>query len=123
LVLAVFIIIVNTWVLVLFSKKLSLRNITNTVLCSLAVSDMLTGYLSIPMFVVCNVIRNTPTCIMSDVFLRFTSISTVAHLLAVTVDRYLAIMHALRYHMIVTRRRAYIVLFLIWVTSVFMSLV
>lgn len=123
LLVAFLIILVNSWVIILVLKHKLLRTITNFILSSLAFSDLLTGLLSIPMFVSCNVIRTLPFCITSDVFLRFTSISTVAHLMAVTFDRYLAIMHSLRYSTLMTKSRAVYGLAFIWVTSVAMSLI
>ena len=95
--LALLVILVNTWVLVLVLRKKSLRTVTNLLLCSLASSDLLTGVFSIPLYVACNIVRDAPVCISSDQFLRFTSVSTVSHLFAVTLDQYLAILHSLRY--------------------------
>ncbi|XP_031548952.1 histamine H2 receptor-like [Actinia tenebrosa] len=123
LLVAFLIVIINAWVIILILKNKLLRTVTNFILSSLAFSDLLTGLLSIPMFVACNVVRTLPLCITSDVFLRFTSISTVAHLLAVTFDRYLAIMHSLRYATLMTKSRALFGLIFIWVTSVAMSLI
>lgn len=123
LLVAFLIIMINSWVIILVLKNKLLRTITNFILSSLAFSDLLTGLLSIPMFVSCNIVRTLPFCITSDVFLRFTSISTVAHLMAVTFDRYLAIMHSLRYATLMTKSRALFGLAFIWVTSVGMSLI
>jgi len=51
IVLAWLIVIVNGLVLVLMAKKKYLRSITNLLLCSLAVSDLLTGLVAIPLFI------------------------------------------------------------------------
>lgn len=123
LLLAVLIIMVNSWVLYLVFKHKNLRTITNYILSSLAFSDLLTGLFNIPFFVACNILRNNSFCLTSDVLMRFTSISTVAHLLAVTIDRYLAIMYSLRYSTIMTRGRAIYSLAFIWITSAFLSLI
>lgn len=123
LLLAVLIVMINFWVLYLVFKYKILRTITNYILSSLAFSDLLTGLLSIPFFVACNIMRNASFCLTSDALLRFTSISTVAHLLAVTIDRYLAIMYALRYSTIMTKGRAVYTLTFIWVTSALLSLI
>ncbi|KXJ14341.1 Histamine H2 receptor [Exaiptasia diaphana] len=48
------------------------------------------------------------------IFWRFTGISTVLHLLVVTLDRYAAIVHAIRYRTIVTRTRACIAIITVW---------
>lgn len=123
LLLAVLIVMINFWVLYLVFRYKILRTVTNYILSSLAFSDLLTGLLSIPFFVTCNIMRNVSFCLTSDALLRFTSISTVAHLLAVTVDRYLAIMHALRYPTIMTKGRGGCLLTFIWITSAFLSLI
>lgn len=123
LLLALLVIVINSWVMYLVFKHKNLRTITNFILSSLAFSDLLTGLLSIPCYVMCNIIRNAPVCLASDALLRFTSISTVAHLLAVTIDRYLAIMYSLRYSTIMTKGRAIYTLAFIWITSAFLSLI
>ncbi|KAK3712741.1 hypothetical protein QZH41_003349 [Actinostola sp. cb2023] len=123
LLVALLIIMTNGWVILLVFKHKILRTITNYILCSLAFSDLLTGLLSIPLFVTCNIVRTAAPCLTSDVLLKFTSISTVAHLLAVTMDRYLAIMRSLRYSSIMTKGRAFFSLGFIWTTSAILSLI
>lgn len=123
LLLTAFIIIINTFVLFLVYKRKVLRTVTNYILCSLAVSDLLTGLCSIPIYLACNIIRKPEICFWSEVMLRLTSVSTVLHLLMVTMDRYLAIIYSLRYHSLVTKKRAVLVLSGIWSVSLFMALV
>ncbi|XP_031559443.1 5-hydroxytryptamine receptor-like [Actinia tenebrosa] len=123
IVLTALIIIINTFVLVLVYKRKALRTVTNYVLCSLAVSDLLTGLFSIPIYLACNIIRKPEICFWSEIMLRLTSISTVLHLLMVTMDRYLAIIYSLRYHSLVTKKRAVLVLSVIWCVSLFVALI
>ena len=85
--LAVLIVFVNGLVLVLMARKKHLRSITNLLLCSLAVSDLLTGLLSVPLFITCNIVRQSVVCIIQDQMSRFISSSIVCHLLSVTTDR------------------------------------
>ena len=74
-------------VLVLMAKKKYLRSITNILLCSLAVSDLLTGVVAVPLFIVCNVHAQSATCLTEEMVARFISALIVCHLMAVTTDR------------------------------------
>lgn len=83
----VLILMANGLVLVLFARNKCLRTTTNLLLCSLAISDLLTGLISIPLSMTCNILRQSALCIADDQMLRFTSVSIVCHLAAVSVDR------------------------------------
>lgn len=87
IVLAVLVVIINGLVLLLLAKKKHLRSITNLLLCSLASSDLLTGVVAVPMFITCNVIRQSAVCLAEEEMSRFISASIVCHLMAVTTDR------------------------------------
>ena len=85
--LGLLIIFANGLVLVLVARKKHLRTITNLLLCSLVFSDLLTGLVSIPLYMTCNILRQSAVCISDDLMLRFTSVSIVCHLVAVSSDR------------------------------------
>ena len=87
IILALLILIVNGLVLLLMAKKKCLRSITNLLLCSLATSDLLTGLVAVPMFITCNIIRQSAVCVAEEEISRFISASIVCHLMAVTSDR------------------------------------
>lgn len=123
LVLALLIVFINTFVVVLIFRKKYLRTNTNLLLWSLAMSDLLTGVVSVPLFITCNIIRQSAICIMEEQMSRFISASTVCHLMSVTMDRYLAIMHPLRYSSIVTRSNCILVILSIWLISPIVALV
>lgn len=88
IVLAVLVVIINGLVLLLLAKKKHLRSITNLLLCSLASSDLLTGVVAVPMFITCNIIRQSVVCLAEEEMSRFISASIVCHLMAVTTDRW-----------------------------------
>lgn len=88
IVLAVLVVIINGLVLLLLAKKKHLRSITNLLLCSLASSDLLTGVVGVPMFITCNIIRQSAVCLAEEEMSRFISASIVCHLMAVTTDRW-----------------------------------
>ena len=123
LMVASLIIIFNSSVIHLVRTRANLQTNTNFLLSSLALSDLLTGLVSIPLHVSCDVIRRTPICIASQLALRFTSISTVSHLFVVTLDRYIGIKHSLRYQSLVTRRRSLEALTFVWASSLAASLI
>lgn len=123
LVLALLIVFINTFVVVLIFRKKYLRTNTNLLLWSLAMSDLLTGVVSVPLFITCNIIRQSAICIMEEQMSRFISASIVCHLMSVTMDRYLAIMHPLRYSSIVTRSNCILVILSIWLISPIVALV
>ena len=87
LVLAVLIVSVNSLVLVLMSRKRNLRSNTNLLLGSLALSDLLTGLVSVPLFLTCNIVRQSAICVTEEQMSRFISASIICHLMSVTVDR------------------------------------
>ena len=87
IILAVLILIVNGLVLFLMAKKKYLRSITNLLLCSLAVADLLTGLVAIPLFISCNIIRQSAICLTEEQLARLISASIVSHLVSVVTDR------------------------------------
>lgn len=123
LIIGLLIIGLNAWVIYLVKTRVNLQTNMNLLLSSLALSDLMTGLVSIPLHVGCDVIRETPVCVASQLALRFTSVSTVSHLLAITIDRYIGIKHSLRYNALVTKQRVLITSVFIWSSSIFTSLI
>lgn len=120
---AILIIGVNCWVITLVVLKRNLRTVTNYILTSLAISDLCTGAIAIPLYLSCNIILETRICTADMIAMRFISISTVLHILTMTIDRYICIVYALRYMSWVTKRRGFQVITLIWLLSFLMALV
>lgn len=85
--LAVFIVTINSLALIMVAKKTYLRSITNLLLCSLALSDLLTGLVSVPLFITCNIFRRLAVCLTEEQLSRFISASIVSHLMSVVIDR------------------------------------
>jgi len=103
--LALLIVVFNTLVFILIAKKRSLRTTTNYFLIGLAASDLLTGLTSLPVAITCNIYQENWVCFSTIYIWMFTSFLTLSHILAVTADRFIAIMFSLRYTQIVTKRR------------------
>ena len=123
IIIAILIIALNSWVIVLVAKKRNLRTVTNFILASLALSDLCTGAVSVPLYLTCNTTQITGFCTADMILIVFTSVSTVLHILVITIDRYVCIIYALRYQIWVTERRGFFVIALVWFVSVFVSLI
>ena len=119
---ALVIVLLNSWVFILVAKKRSLRSPTNFFLVGLAVSDFLTGLISLPLSITCNIFQEHGMCFTTIYIWMFTSFLAVSHISAVTADRFIAIIFSLRYPQIVTKRRSYIALGFVWVSSLLVSL-
>ena len=98
-----------------------------TLLVSLAVSDIGVGLVSHPFYVsllVKWVQRNNPTCVNYKALLNisgFFSIASFLGVVAISVDRFLAIHFHLRYQELVTHKRVIGGVVIIWVWSVVQS--
>ena len=117
------IVAVNGLVIFLIHKKESLRTITNMFLASLALSDLLSGLAGIPLLVICLVRDLINVCVSSVIFIRFTAISSVCHVLLIACDRYIFIVHGLQYHSIVTKQRAISATIVTWLFSLLSSVI
>ena len=106
-------------------KTSSLPNTLKTLLLSLAVSDVGVGLFSQPFYISLLVKwlqQNNPDCKTYMMFTVITSVFSTASFLgvvAVSVDRFLAIHLHLRYQELVTHKRVVAVVISIWLLSVF----
>jgi len=109
-------------------KTSSLPKTLKTLLLSLAVSDVGVGLLGQPFYISLLVMwlqQNDPGCNTYKGFVIILLLFTLASflgVLAVSVDRFLAIHLHLRYQELVTHKRVVAVVIFIWVLSVFFSL-
>ena len=117
------IVAVNGLVIFLIHKKKLLRTITNMFLTSLALSDLMSGLVGIPLLVICLEKDVINVCVTSAIFFRFTAISSVCHVLLIACDRYIFIVHYMKYHSLATKRRAIVAIISVWVLSLASSLV
>ena len=109
----------NSVVIALICWKETLRTLSNILLVSLAVSDLLSGLVGIPLLFACAIARpiSLITCISSVLFVRFTAVSTMLHFVLVAFDRYAMITRPMHYHTIVTRTRVGCALTAVWFIS------
>lgn len=119
----VLIICANSLVFQLFATTRYLRTKTNYCLASLAVSDFMSGCVSLPLVLVCSTTISYYVCISMDLFHRFQSISTILHLLVATCERYFKIKRPFKYNILVTKQRVVILLAGVWIFSLSASLI
>ena len=115
-------IIGNGFTIFLVCSRRNLRTNTNAFIVSLAVADFFVGLSVIPSLFFCD-ITNTchwPQPLLSWVnFIRWLfSNTSVVNLWVLVLDRFIAIVHPLKYITLMTRRRIIQVIFFSWVLTV-----
>lgn len=120
---AVLILITNGIVFLLFCKTRNLRTPANYLLFSLALSDVMTGLVNIPLFL-CQLIRGyhvsaTLFC-ASTVFHNVISFSVAYHITAITAEKYLAVVNPFGRNMMTKRTVAKTAL-VVWLWSTFLG--
>ncbi|KAJ8041112.1 Adenosine receptor A2a [Holothuria leucospilota] len=120
LIIAICCVIGNGLVILSFVYYQTVRKIINNYfLFGLAVADFFTGLIAIPLAVINRLVISEVTCrafTRSVIFFpayMFGAVS-ICHLVAITVDRYIAITKPLRYPVIMTSRKACIILVFLW---------
>ena len=104
----------------------SLPKPLRTLLLSLAVSDLGIGLLVQPLYIALLLAENNQNCAMptvSFIIIWFFANASFLGILAISVDRFLAIHLHLRYQELVTHKRVVAVVIFIWVFSAFLSLI
>ena len=97
----------NVFVLVAILRTSSLRSPSTVFLCSLAVSDLLVGMVVQPFYIAHQL---NPGLRLKDAFDAFSSLLdcgvSLCTVTAISVDRYLALHHHMRYQNLMTDKRA-----------------
>ncbi|XP_065100162.1 adenosine A2a receptor b [Paramisgurnus dabryanus] len=102
----------------------NLQSITNFFVVSLAVADIAVGLLAIPFAVIISTgfCSHFHGCLFIACFVLVLTQSSIFSLLAIAVDRYIAIKISLRYNSLVTSQRAKGIIAVCWVLSVVIGL-
>lgn len=95
----------------LIKFKFRFRNVTNLFIGSLSVADCLLGVLTLPIYASFYLDGERLASLKFLCLCKFSSCvcsmsASLTSLVAIAVDRYIAIIHPLKYPMIMTRRRA-----------------
>ncbi|XP_069744144.1 melanocortin receptor 3-like [Narcine bancroftii] len=123
----------NVLVILAVLKNKNLHSPMYFFLCSLAVADMLVSVSNALETIVMAFLKNGYLVAndrfiqqMDNVFDSMICISLVAsvcNLLVIAIDRYITIFYALRYHSIMTVKRALILIIVIWITCIFCGII
>ena len=123
------IILLNAMVIFLVITKRRLRTNMNILLSNLAVTDLLTGLVVYPVMFAAKVKRILGVgslCTLETlcvVATGITSFASLSHLTLISVDRYIAVKHPLRYQEIVTKGRLNIGVLFFWAITVLVAFV
>ena len=111
----------NMFVIIAICKVLSLRTTPNLRLCSLAVADLIVGILMNPVIAIkskMNILGNVhPLSIFTECMSLQTLSATTFSLLAITIDRYIAVTKCFRYTELVTRKRSLYTIAICWIAT------
>ncbi|XP_061822451.1 adenosine receptor A2b-like [Nerophis lumbriciformis] len=102
----------------------NLQSITNFFVVSLAAADIAVGLLAIPFAITISTgfCADFHGCLFIACFVLVLTQSSIFSLLAIAVDRYIAIKNPLRYNSLVTGQRAKVIIALCWLLSVAIGL-
>ena len=117
IILGVLILFGNSLVCAMFIVWKNLRNPTNTFLVMLASADLLISLVFIPLYIGGHFLEYYHTVHVTeniDSIIKFVLFASVFNLYAVTCDRYIAVMHALRYNALMTRSTVFTIAAAAW---------
>ena len=114
----------NAVVLWLFYKNQSLRTISNRFLASLCVADFLVGLVIDPVWIAIRFFTQPKRAgilkqVINLLWIHSTA-ATVFNLCCVSVDRFIAIRFPFRYQDIISKKRCYAVIIMVWLISLFL---
>ncbi|KAM9847076.1 adenosine receptor A2b [Aulostomus maculatus] len=103
----------------------TLKNATNYFLVSLAVADILVGVLAIPFAITISIgiYLDFYGCLFLACFVLVLTQSSIFSLLAIAIDRYLAVKIPLRYNELMTGKAAREVIAILWILSFIIGLI
>ncbi|XP_061674340.1 adenosine A2a receptor a [Syngnathoides biaculeatus] len=124
LLIAIFSVLGNVLVCWAVFLNSNLQNNTNFFVVSLAVADIAVGILAIPFAIVISIgfCSNFYGCLFIACFVLILTQSSIFSLLAIAMDRYIAIKLPLRYNSLVTGQRAQGIIAVCWVLSIIIGL-
>lgn len=114
----------NLLVIIVFFKFESLKSVKNYYVISLATADLLVGLIGIPCAITVSVglPANFQACIFMSSLLLLLCTSSILSLVAVTIDRLVAILHPLHYQTNMTHRSALLIIGVCWTLATLIGL-
>jgi len=120
-------IIGNLMVEISMYKFRNLRTVTNMFIGSLAMADFLLGLITLPMYALFYIdsefARYKQLCLLKYSTVLLSMSGSLYSLVAIAVDRYIAILRPLKYPVIMTRHKAKIIISAIWVYHVILGVI
>nr|AXM42354.1 A1 [Hirudo verbana] len=126
IIIAFFAIFFNVVIIYLYIKNAYIRkSATNMYIISLAVADFLVGLIGIPAAILTSIglPENFSLCLISTSILLQICTTSIFNLVAVTLDRYLAILRPLRYQTLMNKRKVRIIISLCWIAGFFIGFI
>jgi len=117
----------NLMVHIFMYKFRNLRTVTNMFIGSLTMADFLWGLITLPMYALFYIdsefARYKQLCLLKYSTVLLSMSVSLYSLVAIAVDIYIAIMHPLKYPIIMTRHKAKIIVSAIWVYHVILGVI
>ena len=109
----------NALIILTIFRSQELRSLTNYFVASLSIMDLLSCIVCQPLFIHSLVVGKLTVAL--SVFSFFSIFGTLNNLIAVTIERYTAIYHPMKYYIWITEGRVCAVIIVAWSAAVVMS--
>ena len=108
----------NTLVLTAIIRTPSIRSPSMIMLCSLAVSDLLVGFIAQPLFIADELIKKNLVLYRESAMIGFSVCGvSLASITLISIDRFLAVRYHMRYATLVRQSRAISIIVIIWLCT------
>ena len=129
IVIAVFIIILNAYVVSLFARKRKLRRNSSLLLLSLTLADLFTGAITMPLLISSRPLRSLGfeeaklVFIFGDLMTVLSASLIILSLCAITADRYVRLCHPIKHMTIIQRTQVITMFIVIWISAFLYSMI
>ena len=108
----------NALVLAVIIRTPSIRSPSMIMLCSLAISDLLVGFIAQPLFIADELIKENLVLYRASAMIGFSACGvSLATITLISIDRFLAVQYHMRYAILVRQSRVISVIFMIWLIA------
>lgn len=102
--------------MVIFNKKL--RTMTNYLVLSLSISDLMVAVVFVPVYIIDHYVKT----VIAGYFVAFVLLTTVFNLCGVTYERYIALTRPFRYRAIINNQNVTVIISISWILPLILSL-
>lgn len=125
--LAVLIVIMNIFAIQIYKRHEKIRqNCINILLVSLAVTDLIVGVVHLPFVITCETylyMHSRKACSFTYIIGNFCSFSTVFHIVALTIEKYVAVLHPFKRISVSTSSVYRKIIIAVWFFSLVFSMI